>query len=379
MENQDILKAFRAESQKLKKSYSSAFADPKSNTYIQKICFDSPRLTYLFSGYTLGRTTHLFGPESNGKSTLATLMAAEFQRKVPLLYPGKQVVIYADFEGTFDPGFASRIGLDCSEDRFLLLQADVAEEAFETIERLIKTGAVCCLILDSDALMPTKAAAEGEIGKASFGAGARFMSDELKRLNILLRKYKCSYIHISQERANLKIGSHLPTTTGGYAIRFAASIRNRITKLDTIMKEGKEVGITIRVRNYKNKGAGCTPFRDAEMDLYWDKGFDFNSEYADLIKELELVTVGGGGNFSSEEFGFKVRGFDNFKSWLLGHPEAFDILKKRVDEQVLQYNKLDAYNTEPDDDPYSELAIEALKGEGEGEGLPDYSDLEQGD
>jgi recombination protein RecA len=139
-------------------------------------------------------------------------MAAQFQRKVPLLYPGKQVVLYADFEGSFDPDFASRIGLNCDDEHFSLIQADVAEEAFEIIEGLIKTGAVCCLILDSDALMPTKAASESEIGKASFGGTARFMSEELKRLNVLLRKYKCSYIHISQERANLKVGSHLPST-----------------------------------------------------------------------------------------------------------------------------------------------------------------------
>jgi hypothetical protein len=170
----------------------------------------------------------------------------------------------------------------------------------------------------------------------------------------------------------------LSHNTGGYAIKFAASVRNRITKLDTLMKEGKEVGIKIRVRNYKNKGAGCTPFRDAEMDLYWDSGFDFNSEYADMIKELELINVGGGGNFSSEEFGFKVRGFDNLKLWLSEHPDVFDTLKKRVDEQVVQRNKLDVNNVEPDDDPLSEeeLAIQALNMEDE---LPDYSNLEQED
>jgi hypothetical protein len=143
------------------------------------------------------------------------------------------------------------------------------------------------------------------------------------------------------------------------------------------MKAGREVGIKIRVRNYKNKGAGCTPFRDAEMDLYWDSGFDFTSEYTDMIKELELITVGGGGNFSSDEFSFKVRGFDNLKIWLTEHPDVFDMLKKRVDEQVVQHNKMDINNTEPDDDPLSEeeLAAMALNDEE----LPDYSNLEQED
>jgi hypothetical protein len=140
------------------------------------------------------------------------------------------------------------------------------------------------------------------------------------------------------------------------------------------MKNGKEVGIKIRVRNYKNKGAGCTPFRDAEMDLYWEGGFDSDSEYVEMIKELELITVGGGGNFSSEEFDFKVRGFDNLKSWFYKNPVVFDTLKARVDQQLLQHNLLDKNNSKPDDDPYSEeeLAIQALDEE-----LPDYSNLEQ--
>jgi recombination protein RecA len=355
--NTNALNAFRKASSKIQESYAKAFRDPYDPTLNQKILFDSPRLTYLFSGFTLGRITQTYGPSSAGKSTLVTYMAGQLQKKVPELHPGKQIVLYIDFERTFDPNFATRLGLLVDDEYFKLLHSNSAEEAFIIVEDLIKTEAVCAVILDSDAAMPTKAMTENSPGTANFGGGARFFSEELRRLNVLLSNYHCSFFNISQERANMAYGAKLPSVTGGNAIQYFSTVRNRVTRLETLTKLGEPAGIKIRVRNYKNKNPGCTPWRDAEMDLYFDGGFDSTSEYVDLIKEFNLVTVGGGGNFSSDEFNFKCRGFETFKEYLLSHEEVFNILKSRVDEKMLEHNELDT-DTPPED--YNPEADEKL-------------------
>ncbi len=350
----DVLKSFKRMSQKISEKHTKAIIDVKEASLINKISFDSPQLTYLFNGFSYDRVHQLQGPESSGKSSIATYIAGQLQKKLPLIHKGKQIVIYIDFERTFDPEFAQNLGLNLDEDYFMILRPDDMESSFEMVDDLIRTEAVACIIFDSDASAPTKSQNESEYGKASFGRRAAVLSDSLARLNILASNYKTAWIHISQERASMNSYGADFSATGGYAIKFFASTRNRITKSETLLEDGKEVGIKIRVRNYKNKAG--QPWKDAELNLYFNGGFNSELEYVDFLKEFNLITVAGS-FFSSEEFGFKVHGKAKLIEWLKENPETYEILKKRVDDILMKRGEEEEVEMMTADSPQEEFDV----------------------
>lgn len=156
-------KAFRKALGDLMEKYSGMVVDIGANQVIKGVFLDSPQLTYLFGGkYPTDRIMQLQGPESSGKSTVSNYIAGQLQKK----RPEQPVVLYVDYERTFDPVYAGRLGLDTSPDKFVLIHPDCGEEGFEVMDALLKTGKLCCVILDSDAAMPTRAMTNDEFGKA---------------------------------------------------------------------------------------------------------------------------------------------------------------------------------------------------------------------
>lgn len=338
------LKNLRKVLGQLQTKYKNTIFQAEEANVINKINFQSPQLTYQFSGFSYDRVHQLYGPESSGKSSISTYIAGQLQQK----FPERPVVLYLDFERTFDIEYAKNLGLNTDEDHFILIRAENGEEGFTIAEELIKTESLCCIIFDSDATCPTRTEIADEVNKASFGGSALMFSRVLRRWNILCAKYKTPLIWISQERANMNAYAHLPSTTGGYAIKFSASTRNRVTKIDNITQGGEIVGIKVRVRNYKNKTG--IPFRDAEMALYFDGGFKSDDEYVDFLVRFDIFKQGGAW-FTCDRWGepIKCNGKAKVLEWLKENPEKYEELKNEITNRLLGFSEeLDCHNSDPE-------------------------------
>ena len=201
------------------------------------------------------------------------------------------------------------------------------------------------MIMDSDATAPTRTENEDEINKANFGSGALAIARILRRFNILISKYEVPLLWISQERANLAYGARLPSCTGGNSVPFYATTRNRVTNIENIEEKGDVIGIHMRVRNYKNKGG--VPYRDAEMDFYFDNGFRSVNEYADFFIKFGMFKQGGAW-LSSEKYNVKLNGKAKLIEWLKEHPDEFNEMKEEVNQKLLSYNEeIDSGNVDP--------------------------------
>lgn len=369
------LKDITALQEKTKKDYDHGLVCADANTLIHKICFDSPQLTYMFSGFSYDRIHQCFGPESGGKSSLYTYIASQLQKKMPeemerlaklfedegkkeeaekyrKNFKDKQFVIYLDFEGTFDPNHAAQIGLNMDEEHFALFQPDSIEDGFSMIEPYVKSGSVCCVIFDSDALATTNLDNESDFGSTGFNGAkdAAVLAMVYKKFNVLCRNYLTPLLVVSQERANMNVASHLPSQTGGQSIRFAATTRNRITKIDTLKnKDGIDAGIQIRVRNYKNKAG--VPWRDAVMNLWFDGGFNSDDEYFDFFVIFDFIHKGAAGVYTADFLpNGKIRGAEKVKEWIMSDEakEIYENLKEKVTQKLLGNNELDAENINPE-------------------------------
>lgn len=341
------LKEFKLALNKLTKKYDTKtlirnVREANLNSYIS---FSSPNLNYVLGGkFCRGRIMQLFGPESSGKSTISTFIAAEIQK---ILVEEQPIVLYVDYERSFDPIYAERLGLNLDDDHFMLVQPDTMEDGFEIIEALVKSGKIGLVIFDSETTAPTRSQEESEYGKAGFGPQAKILADSLRKINIQLAKYKTSMIVISQERDNMDVGSHAIKTTGGRALKFYASTRNRVTRVETIEEGGETIGIKVKVRNYKNKTG--IMYRDAEMTLYFDRGFDVDAEYIDFFLRLGLV-VQNGAYFKSDDYGFNCQGRAKLQAWFDEHSDVFEKMKKSTLELLGKESKeLDGDKQVPDE------------------------------
>lgn len=321
----------------------------------RSILFDGPLFNYVLGGkYVTGRIMQLFGPESSGKSTISTYIGGQMQRKIP----EQPFVVYLDYERTFDPLFAQRLKLNIDKDHFKLFQPDTMEDGFEIAETLIKTGLVSLIIFDSEAAAPTRKQADSEYGQADFGIAALQMAKGLKKLNIQLAKYNTSMIVISQERDNQQVGSHAIISTGGRALKFFASTRNRVVKTGTIEKDGETIGIEMKFQNYKNKTG--VMFRMVEnLKLYFDSGFDEDDQYGFFFTKLNIIKQKGAWFYLYEnedvdaegnpvEPIFKCSGLASMNEYLKSHPDILDKLKQKVLVAISKETKeLDSHNMAP--------------------------------
>ena len=322
---------------------------------------DSPQVTYMLGGgIPIGRMLRFRGPSSAGKSAFCNYLAGALQREVPKLTGNKDKnkVIYVDFERTFEKRFAESVGVLVDEEHFVHLKPETIEDAAEVLDELVRTDEVAAIIWDSDAAAPNRTQMNDDFGKATFGGAAKSHSEFLKKFNILCADRNTTLLWISQERVNMKPMSHLPAVTGGEAPQYYSSIICRITKTDDIKDANGVIGIEMRVRDMKNK---CSiPFREANMKLYFDGGFNSDEEYVDFLLSLGfMVQKGAYFQFDYDGEHFSLQGRQKLMDWLTAHQDVYDKWKKEIKA------KLSGYVEELDKDNYAtdEFTGEALNAE----------------
>ena len=234
-------------------------------------------------GVPKGRIIEIYGPESSGKTTLALHIAAQAQKD-----GGNAAFI--DVEHALDPSYASNLGVDI--DSLLVSQPDTGEQALEIAEALIRSGAIDVIVIDSVAALVPKAEIEGDMGDSHVGLHARLMSQSLRKLTGALSKSNCTAIFINQLRDKIGViyGSS-ETTTGGRALKFYASVRMDVRRVEGIKQNGEVIGNRTRVRIVKNKIA--PPFKEAEFDILYGKGISREGEIVDMGLKLGVLSRSG--------------------------------------------------------------------------------------
>ena len=274
-------------------------------------------------GIPKGRIVEIFGPESSGKSTLAMIMAAQAQKL-------GGVAAYIDAEHAFDPAYAKNLGLDI--ENLLISQPDSGEEALEITERLVRSGAVDMIVIDSVAALVPKAEIEGEIGDTFMGLQARLMSQALRKLTSTISKSKSIVIFINQLRHKIGVMFGNPETTpGGLALKFYASLRLDIRRIEQIKKAEVAVGARVRVKVVKNKVA--PPFRQAEFDLMFGVGISREGYLVDMAVENALMEKTGTWiTYKGEKI---AQGRDQAINYLRENPAVMDELESAIREKLL--------------------------------------------
>ena len=286
-------------------------------------------------GIPRGRVIEIFGPEGSGKTTLATHVVAEAQRN-------GGICAYIDAEHAMDPTYARAIGVDVDE--LLISQPDTGEQALEIADMLIRSGALDVVVIDSVAALTPRAEIEGEMGDAHVGLQARLMSQALRKLTSNLNKSKTILIFINQLREKIGVMFGSPETTpGGRALKFYASVRLDIRRIEAI-KDGLEVvGNRTRVKVVKNKCA--PPFRQAEFDIMYGRGISREGSVVDLGVDLGIVKKAGAWyTYEGEQLG---QGRENAKKFLVDNPEVMVEITDRVWREV-----------RPPEEPEPEAAVD---------------------
>ena len=269
-------------------------------------------------GVPKGRIVEIYGPESCGKTTLALHIVAESQKR-------GGIAAYIDAEHAMDPTYARALGVDI--DSMLISQPDTGEQGLEICEQLVRSGAVDVVVVDSVAALTPRAEIEGEMGDSFMGVHARLMSQALRKLAGVVSKTNCVVIFINQLRE--KIGTmygNPETTTGGRALKFYASVRIDMRKIEVLKESGQFVGNHTRAKVVKNKVA--PPFREAEFDIMYGEGISRTSELVDIGVRLDLVQKSGSWYYMGEER--LGQGREAAKQYMKEHPEVADSLEEEI-------------------------------------------------
>jgi recombination protein RecA len=269
-------------------------------------------------GLPRGRIVEIFGPESSGKSTLAMHVVAEAQRN-------GGVCAYIDAEHAMDPVYANAIGVNVDE--LLISQPDTGEQALEIADMLIRSGALDVLVIDSVAALVPRAEIEGEMGDSHMGLQARLMSQALRKLTGNLNKSRTIAIFINQLREKIGIVFGNPETTpGGRALKFYASVRLDIRRVESIKDGAEVVGNRARVKVVKNKTA--PPFRQAEFDIMYGKGISREGSLLDVGVDLGIVKKSGAWfTYEGEQLG---QGRENVKSFLAENVDLMVEISEKI-------------------------------------------------
>ncbi|HHT42629.1 MAG TPA: recombinase RecA [Firmicutes bacterium] len=269
-------------------------------------------------GVPRGRIVEIYGPESSGKTTLALHIMAEVQKT-------GGIAAMVDAEHALDPSYARALGVDI--DNLLISQPDHGEQALEIAEHLVRSGAVDVVVVDSVAALVPRAEIEGEMGDAHVGLQARLMSQALRKLTGAISKSNCTVIFTNQLREKVGIMFGNPEVTpGGRALKFYASIRLDVRRVEPLKQGTEIVGNRTRVKVLKNKVA--PPFREAEFDIMYGKGISRVGDILDLAAALDIVNKSGAWySYGEVRLG---QGRENAKDYLTEHPELADELEMKV-------------------------------------------------
>ena len=269
-------------------------------------------------GIPKGRIIEIFGPESSGKTTLALHAIAECQKR------GGEAA-FIDAEHALDPVYAKHLGVDI--DNLIVSQPDTGEQALEIAEALVRSGAIDMIVVDSVAALVPKAEIDGDMGDAHVGLQARLMSQALRKLAGVLNKSNTAIVFINQLREKVGIMFGNPETTpGGRALKFYASVRLDIRKIENLKQDGEVFGNRVRVKVVKNKVA--PPFREAEFDIIYGKGISKSGNILDLGVNLDIVEKSGSWfAYDGTRIG---QGRENAKRYLEENPEIMADIEKKV-------------------------------------------------
>lgn len=271
-------------------------------------------------GIPKGRITEIFGPESSGKTTLALHVVAEVQKL-------GGTAAYVDAEHALDPIYARNLGVDIEE--LYVSQPDSGEQALEITETMVRSGAIDIVVVDSVAALVPKSEIEGEMGDATMGSQARLMSQAIRKLAAIINKSNCIVIFINQLRSKIGVMFGNPeTTTGGAALKYGASVRIDVRRVDSIKNGSEIIGNRTRAKVVKNKVA--PPFKSAEFDIMYGTGISHIGDVLDLAAGIDVIQKGGAWySYNENRIG---QGRENAKKYLEENPDICLEVENKVRE-----------------------------------------------
>ena len=324
MANEEKLKALDAALAQIEKQYGKGsvmkLGDKSANLNIEVVPTGSLSLDLALGlgGMPRGRVIEIYGPESSGKTTVALHVVSEVQKM-------GGIAGFIDAEHALDPVYAANIGVDI--DNLYISQPDNGEQALEITETMVRSGAVDVIIVDSVAALVPKAEIDGEMGDSHVGLQARLMSQALRKLTGIISKSNCVVIFINQLREKVGVMFGNPeTTTGGRALKFYASVRLDVRRIETLKVGGEVVGNRTRVKVVKNKIA--PPFKEAEFDIMFGKGISKAGDILDLAVLHDVINKSGAWySYNGDKIG---QGRENAKLYLEEHPEFMSAVENIV-------------------------------------------------
>ncbi|MFC0431625.1 recombinase RecA [Kutzneria buriramensis] len=281
-------------------------------------------------GLPRGRVIEVYGPESSGKTTVALHAVANAQRN-------GGIAAFIDAEHALDPDYAKALGVDT--DGLLVSQPDTGEQALEIADMLVRSGALDILVIDSVAALVPRAEIEGEMGDNHVGLQARLMSQALRKMTSALNNSNTTAIFINQLREKIGVMFGSPeTTTGGKALKFYASVRLDVRRIETLKDSGDAVGNRTRVKVVKNKVA--PPFKQAEFDILYGHGISREGSLIDMGVEQGILRKSGAWyTYDGDQLG---QGKENARKFLLENPDVANDIEKKIKEKLGIGAKLDA-------------------------------------
>ncbi|MDD6037390.1 MAG: recombinase RecA [bacterium] len=324
MADDNKLRALDAAISQIEKQYGKGsimkLGDPSAAMNVETVPTGSLSLDLALGlgGLPKGRIIEIYGPESSGKTTVALHCVAEVQKR-------GGIAGFIDAEHALDPVYAKNIGVDI--DNLYISQPDNGEQALEITETMVRSGAVDIVIVDSVAALVPRAEIDGDMGDSHVGLQARLMSQALRKLTAVISKSNCIVIFINQLREKVGIMFGNPeTTTGGRALKFYASVRLDVRRVEALKQAGEVVGNHTRVKIVKNKVA--PPFREAEFDIMFGKGISKEGDILDLAAGLDIVNKSGAWYaYEGEKIG---QGRENAKQYLADNPAICAEIEEKV-------------------------------------------------
>ena len=326
MDNDAKQKALAAALTQIEKAYGKGavmkLGDPAASMNVETVPTGSLSLDLALGlgGVPKGRVVEIYGPESSGKTTVALHMVAEVQKR-------GGIAGFIDAEHALDPVYARNIGVDI--DNLYISQPDNGEQAMEITETMVRSGAVDIVIVDSVAALVPKAEIDGDMGDSHVGLQARLMSQALRKLTGVMSKSNCTVIFINQLREKIGVMFGNPeTTTGGRALKFYASVRLDVRRIESIKQQGEVIGNRTRIKVVKNKVA--PPFKEAEFDIMFGKGISREGDILDLAAKEDIIEKSGAWYaYQGAKIG---QGRENAKNYLAQNPAVMAEVEAKVRE-----------------------------------------------